>query len=226
MPSVPWGFWGWRPVRAAWKQLDGSRRRRFTDFWEFTVSDFRSEQQHCGFRWSEVAVTLDKQKWSSSEEKLKFRGGGDFWSVQFKRGLTQVKFASMVVLFRGESLIWFWGRHFFVQGIGGGCCCSLSEWNSCCYAVQFSPPPRVDAAFCTTVLNPSDDSSLALAVLSYDKETSWKQKHAEWLCFIKRSIRESAENDGAATLIIDWLGLWLWLLKQVHLNTSPRAMES
>lgn len=141
MPSVPWGFWGWRPVRAAWKQLDGSRRRTFTDFWEFTVSDFRSEQQHCGFRWSEVAVTLDKQKWSSSEEKLKFRGGGDFWSVQFKRGLTQVKFASMVVLFRGESLIWFWGRHFFVQGIGGGCCCSLSEWNSCCYAVQFPPPP-------------------------------------------------------------------------------------
>lgn len=52
----------------------------------------------------------------------------------------------MVVLFRGESLIWFWGRHFFVQGIGGegggGCCCSLSEWNSCCYAVQFPPPPE------------------------------------------------------------------------------------
>lgn len=47
-------------------------------------------------------------------------GGRNFWSVQFKRGLTQVKFASMVVLFRGESLIWFWGRHFFVQGFGGG----------------------------------------------------------------------------------------------------------
>lgn len=54
-------------------------------------------------------------------------GGGDFWSVQFKRGLTQVKFASMVVLFWGESLIWFWGRHFFCSRIRGGCCCSISE---------------------------------------------------------------------------------------------------
>lgn len=78
----------------------------------------------------------------------------------------------MVVLFRGESLIWFWGRHFFVQGMGGGVA-AVPFLNETAVAMQYnSPPPRVDAAFCTTVLNPSDDSSLALAVLSYDKETS------------------------------------------------------
>lgn len=68
-------------------------------------------------------------------------GGRNFWSVQFKRGLTQVKFASMVVLFRGESLIWFWGRHFFVQGLGGGVA-AVPFLNETAVATQYNPPPQ------------------------------------------------------------------------------------
>lgn len=47
----------------------------------------------------------------------------------------------MVVLFRGESLIWFWGRHFFVQGFGGGVA-AVPFLNETAVAMQYNPPPQ------------------------------------------------------------------------------------
>lgn len=50
-----------------------------------------------------------------------------------------MKFASMVVLFWGESLIWFWGRHFFVQGVGG--VAAVPFLNETAVAMQYNSPP-------------------------------------------------------------------------------------